>query len=232
VEDADGARVHSVKMPRVLPTLVLFAAGAAAVLSAAGAADERELHLSKFNHVYSDLAGQLAPLEAPPVTVQLASSHQTILVKDNVVKLRPLGGGRFAGSLSVNVLGKGDVTADVDFGGGASQRLNDELLVPPQWVEVAGIVRMSRAQGGYRIVTEQLPKTVKVAIRSHLVGQLLQVCSGASLLTLGSLDCNPVADELENPALPLPAPGSEFFLADADLTANDRQALDELLASR
>ena len=229
MEDADGAGIHSVRMRR-LPIGLLLAADGVTALAATAAVGEQELHLTRFNKVYSDLAGKLAPVEAPPVTVRLSSSHQTILVKDNVVKLRPLGGGRFVGSLSVDVLGKGDVTADVDFGGGATQRLSDELLVPPQWVEVEGVVRISRAQGGYRLVTEQLPKAVKVAIRSHLVGQLLELCSGASLLTLGSLDCKPVADELENPALPLPPPGSEFFLADADLTPADREALDGLLA--
>jgi len=70
-----------------------------------------------------------------------------------------------------------------------------------------------------------------VAIRSRLVGRLLDTCAGAALLSFGSLDCDPVAAALESPEVPLPAAGSEFFLSDSDLTADDRAAFDDLLAA-
>jgi hypothetical protein len=200
---------------------------------AAGAAEPvaTELRLTKLNRVYEDVAGEVPPYVFDPVTVRLRSDNQKIVLKDNRIRLTPLGGDRFAGRVELDLLGMGDLTADVDLGG-SSRRFRDELLLPPQTVTVEGEARLARVDGGYRIVVEKAPKDVPVTIRSRLIGQVLETCAGAALLTFGALDCEPLAAALETPRVPLPEPGTELFLADADLTEENRTALDALLARR
>jgi hypothetical protein len=188
-----------------------------------------ELRLTGLNKTYSDLTTEVAPIRMDPVVVHLSSPRHSIVLKENRIRLTPLGDGRFRARTELDVLGKGDLVADVDLAGG-TRRLTDEVVLPPQTVAVEGIVKLARGEGGYVVTTEELPKELPVAIRSRMVGDILSLCAGASLLTLGSLDCDPMAQALENPRLPLPPPGSQFLLADADLTAEDRAAIDALLA--
>jgi hypothetical protein len=219
-----------VALLRRLPLSLLMLAAATGAGATEASAAPTELRFSKMNRVYQDLAGEMAPLRYDPVTVKLSSPKQSVLIKDNRITLTPLGGGRFSGRVEIDFLGKGDLVADVDLGG-RTQRLADEVLLPPQHLTLDGVARIARVDGGYRVTSEQLPASLPVEIRSKLVNDLLGICSGAALLSLGSLDCAPLEKELERPSLPLPAAGSVFFLADADLTDDDRAALDGLLAT-
>lgn len=212
---------------RRLPLALLLLAAA---VTAEAATAATELRLSKLNRVYQDLAAEIAPLRYDPVTVKLSSPRQAVLIKDNRITLTPLGGGRFSGRVEIDVLGKGDLVADVDLGG-RSQRLADEVLLPPQHLTLDGVARIARVAGGYRVTSEQMPASLPVEIRSKLVNDLLGLCSGAALLSLGSLDCAPLERGLERPNVPMPAAGSVFFLADEELTDGDRAALDGLLAA-
>lgn len=211
-------------------SLAVIAAALVAVLSLAAAPrTARELRLEKMNRVYTDLVGELAPFAAGPVSVRLSSPRQIVSVRDHVARLTPTGGGRVEGTLEIDLLGKGELIADLDLAG-SPQRMTDELLLPPQKVTVEGAARLSRVAGGYRVVTERLPAKVPVAIRSRLVNQIVSACEGAALLSLGALDCAPLTAALERPSIPLPAAGGEYFLSDAELTDADRARLDELIA--
>lgn len=213
---------------RALPILLTAVLAASLPLAAA---EPTELRFSRFNRVYEDLAGELAPIEAPPVVIRLSSPSQRLLVKENVTRLRPLGGGRFAGTVELELLGKGRLVAEVDLAG-APQRLDDEVLLPRQRLAIEGVARIERVDGGYRVVPEELPPSIRVEIRSQIVNQLLGVCAGASLLSLGSLDCGPVEQALQRPEIPLSGQVGELFLADGELTDEERRSLDELLAER
>jgi hypothetical protein len=212
-------------------TLALaLSVGLAAVAPGVAEAPAHELELEKLNRVYTDLVGELAPLAFDPVTVRLSSPRQTVLVRDHKVALRPLGGGRAEGRLEIELLGKGEIVADVDLGGSVS-RLADELILPPQRIALDGGVRLARGDGGYRVVPERMPASVRIEIRSGLIDRVVAACEGAALLSLGAIDCEPVRGSLERPAIPLPAAGGELFLADAELTDDDRAALDALIAA-
>ena len=218
----------SAKPRSIVPLLCAWVVAGGTV---AAVAAPTELRLTRFNRIYEDVAGEMPPLRLDPLVVRLASPHQAVLLKQNRIELTPLGGNRFASRVELDLLGKGELVADVDFGGNV-QRFTDELVLPPQTVAVTGVVRIARGDGGYRVVAEQLPREVPITIRSRLVGQVLELCAGASLLTLGALDCEPVAAAIERPKVPLPEPGTEMFLADGDLTDGERAALDALLAGR
>lgn len=206
----------------VAATAILLAAGA-------GLGQPLDLRLEALNRVYQDVAGEFPPLDLSPVVVRLSSPHQSILLKQNRIRLERLDGARFAARVELDLLGKGDLIADVEFAG-STRQLTDELLVPRQTLAVEGIVQISRVGGGFRVVTEKLPRDLAVAIRSRLVGQVLELCGGAALLTFGQIDCDAVAAALENPRVPLPGPGFEYLLADRDLDAEQVQALEALLA--
>jgi hypothetical protein len=202
---------------------------ASLLASVPAAAPAATLEFERLNRTYTDVAGELAPLRLEPLVVRLASPAQTIVVHSHEVALEPLGGGRFRAAVTVELSGKGQLLADLDFGGGTPQRLADELVLPPQTLALAGEVEIARVAGGYRATALALPPALRIEIRSRLVGEILDACSGLALLSLGALDCTPVAEALERPRVPLPGPGAELFLADADLTAADRAALDRLI---
>jgi hypothetical protein len=213
-------------------SLLRSAAATVALASLAGAAAAApvELRLTKYNRVYEDLAGELAPLEFPPARIQLSSPSQAIVVKENVTRLRPLGGGRFGGELEIELLGKGRLIVDLDLGGGV-QRLEDEVLMPRQRLTIAGVARIERAAGGFRVRLEQLPTAVRVEIRSRLINDVIDLCGGASLLSLGALDCRPLQQALERPEVPLTGVAGELFLPDGELTDGERAELAALLAA-
>ncbi len=211
-------------------TVRLAALPLLATLLVAAAPAPRELRFESFNRVYTDLVGELAPFALDPVTVKLSSPKQILLVRDHVARLVPLGGGRVEGTLEIELLGKGSLVADLDLAGRVS-RLADDLILPPQRVRLDGAARLERAAGGYRIVAERMPRQVRVEVRSRLIDQVVGLCEGASLLTLGSVDCGPVRGALERPAVPLGDGGGEFFLADSELAAADRAELDALIAA-
>jgi hypothetical protein len=208
-----------------------FVALVALALAAPTAAAERELRLEGFNRVYTDLVGGLAPFGADPLTLRLSSPSQTVLVRENVARLVPLGDGRAEGSLEVELLGKGRLVALLELAGRES-RFEDDLILPPQRIRLEGAVRIARVEGGYRILAERAPDTVEVEIRSQLANRLVSTCEAAALLSFGALDCAPVTAALERPRVPLPAAGHEFFLSDADLDDGDRAELDALIAAR
>lgn len=188
-----------------------------------------ELRLSKYNRVYEDLAGELAPLDYPPVRIRLSSPRQAVLIKDNLAALEPLGNGRFGGRMEIEFLGKGQLEVDVEIGE-STRHLEDEVLLPRQRLAVDGEVRIVRAAGGYRVMVERLPPSLRVEIRSRLINEILDLCGGAALLTLGALDCDPLAQALERPEVPLEGLARELFLPDAELTDGERATLDALLA--
>jgi hypothetical protein len=198
---------------------------------AASAAAAAELRVGKYNRVYEDVAGELAPIEMPPVRIRLSSPSQAIVVKENLARLEPLGGGRFGGRFELELLGKGRLVVDLDLAG-RPQRLEDEVLLPRQRIAIDGEARIERVEGGYRVRPEKLPPAVRVEVRSRLINEVLDLCGGAALLTLGALDCGPLQLALERPEVPLSGVAGELFLPDADLTSDERAAVDALLAAR
>lgn len=212
-------------MRRALPFVSLALALATGT---AGAAETGPFAFEKLNRSYSDLVGELPPIAFDPVTVTLASPSQTLLVRSHRAWLAPRGDGSFDGRLEIDLMGKGALTADVDLAG-TRQRLTDELVLPPQTLALVARVRLERVEGGYRIHARGLPARLEVAIQSKLVNDILSLCDGAALLTLGALDCGQLARSLTRPAVPLPAE-ADYYLTDADLTPADRARLDALIA--
>lgn len=207
----------------LLAVVALLGSAAAAVGDELPAA----LEFERLNRAYSDFAPELASWSDGAVGVRLQSPKQSLVLRGHRIRLTPLPGGLFAGALELDLLGKARMIADLELGP-LAERFDEEVVVPPQTVVVAGKVRMRRIEGGYRIDAIELPPAVEISIQSATLNAVLALCDQASILSLGSLDCGGLGPALTRPRLPIPA-GQSFELADDDLTADDRRELDALL---
>ncbi|HSM51493.1 MAG TPA: hypothetical protein VLA75_08835 [Thermoanaerobaculia bacterium] len=203
----------------LLPALALPAAGG-------------DFSFSRFNRSYQDLVSEAPPYEAGGLVLRLRSPSQTLILQSHLLSLEPAGDGTWRAALVASFLGKGRLIADLDLGG-ATQRLEDELVVPRQQIELAARVRIERRADGYRFEALELPPSLPVEIRSQLGNSLLALCETAALFSLGSLDCAALERRLQQVDVPLPppGPGAELFLPLADLTAEERTAFDAFLAA-
>ncbi|MEO8503054.1 MAG: hypothetical protein ABI609_04070 [Acidobacteriota bacterium] len=195
-------------------------------VSAANAADHA-LTFSLLNKSYTNLAGDLEPITQGPLTVRPSSPKNVLVLKDNRLTLRPVTGqaGVQDAHLELDVLGKGWLVADVE-AAGVETRFQDELSIPPQTLSFDGQVRLERVDGGYRATAVQAPKHVEVVVKSKLLENLVSWCESMSALPFSGLDCNGLERSISHVALPLPAAGATYFLADSDLTAEERGLLD------
>lgn len=207
--------------------LALFAGTVGAAATGFAAAEERAFSFSKLNHTYENLVGDLQPISQGPLTVELSSPGHTVILKSNKLVLSPLPAGAQQARLELELMGKGQIVADVE-GAGLETRLQDELFVPPQTVALQGKIKMRRVAGGYEVTPLELPPKVEVKIQSKLSNDLLTLCGGVAIFT--GLDCAGLERALSVAAVPLPAAGGAYLLPDEDLTDADRAALDAWLA--
>ena len=207
-----------------LPALAL------AVAAIAGApARGEELQFEKLNRSYEDFAPALERFEETGVKVTLASPKQVVVLRSHRIRLRPLAGGLFAGELELDVQGKGRLIADVEFGP-LRERFDEEVLVPPQTLALAGKVRMRRVEAGYDVEAIELPREIAVAVQSPTLNAILSLCDQAAILAFGSIDCRDLDRALSRPKVPIPS-GQSFTLQDVDLAEEDRRELDALIAA-
>ena len=156
-----------------------------------------------------------------------ASPKNVLVLKDNRLTLHPVAGqaGVQDAHLELEILGKGWLVADVE-AAGVETRFQDELSIPPQTLTFDGQVKLERVDGGYRATAMQAPKHVEVVVKSKLLENLVSWCESMSALPFSGLDCNGLERSISHVALPLPAAGATYFLADSDLTAEERGLLD------
>jgi hypothetical protein len=206
----------------ILGSVVMIATGS---LSAA----EAPIELEGFNRTYTDLVGELEPYRADPIQVQLRSPSQRLTVRSNRIRAVQGPDGDLVGQLELDIVGRGALVADVDLGG-VRQTFSDELILPPQTLVIPGRARLTRVEGGYRVRVEELPERVPVLVQSRLASSVINLCDTAQMLTLGAVSCDGLEEALTRPAVPIPREAGEVYLADAELDATDRAALDRLVA--
>jgi hypothetical protein len=193
-----------------------------------GAAVPGQFQFQRLNRGYSEVAPEILPIEEGPVTIRLSSPRNNLIVRNHLLRLEPGAGNSFSADLRIEFMGKGWLVADVDVAG-AGTRLQDEVLVPPQALEMQGRVRMRRVRGGYEVTPEQLPRRISVRIQSGVGRKIVNLCDGVSSLPFTSFDCASLEQRLSRAVVPLPAAGESFLLEDADLTPQERQQLDGYL---
>lgn len=215
----------------LIPNSTLAAAPAERTTAAATpATTPARFSFDSLNRTYHFDDSDLAPVRQGPVTIHLSSPRNVLILKDHSVTLVPLSDGTFRASVGVDLLGSGDLVANLVTAAGTSSRLEDLVVVPRQTVRLDGRVRFSRVADGWDVTALSLPRQVEIDIQSRLAGSLVSLC-GQMAVFLG-LDCDGLDRSLSRAEVPLPEPGSVFFLPEEDLSAAEAATLDAYLGFR
>jgi hypothetical protein len=188
----------------------------------------REFSFPKLNRTYKDLVSDFAPIQQGAMTLTLSSPSQTVLLKSNNVTLTPRGDGSYDARVALEFLGKGALTGDLEMAGQGT-RLQDELIVPQQTVELTGRVRIEKAETGYSIETLALPAELGLTVKSQIAARFVTWCDRISLVPFTNLDCAGLERSMSDIKVPLPPAGETYVLPFEELGEEERAALDAYL---
>lgn len=183
--------------------------------------------LSQLNGVWVDMVADLAPIKRGPMTVTVSSPHHRVAVHRNQVRLVPQGDGRVAAFFEIEFEGEGELIADLQ--AGVKTRVEDEVTVPRQTLDLEGVVHLAAEPDGIRITFEEMPEAVEIRIESRLLGQLVRACSGFGSF-LG-IDCESFGRDLESQRIPIPPAGESVLLPNEYLTEAERAIFERLAGS-
>lgn len=226
---SDGQRWTSSRWRRgVLGVVFGLVATALGATVGASSPEGATLSFPSLNRTYHMDGSEIEPVRQGRVTVHLSSPANTLVVKGHSVELQPLADGSYRSRVVLDLLGKGDLVARFEAGeGGASSPMRDEIVVPRQTLDLEGRVRFRRVPSGWEVTALELPREVKVDIRSRLGNSLVATCE--QLAAFLGLDCTGLDRGLSRVDVPLPDPGSVFLLEEADLTDEETRLLDAYL---
>ena len=214
--------------------LLMLAALATCVGTLAAEEPDTYTHVltsDRVNGVHSDLESDLAPIEVGPVKVVLTSPTHTLEVFEHELSLGPGKDGADAASLRVRYQGQAYLVAELEVAGMTSD-IDDNIELPLQETEIAGLVEIAKEGDGYRVTALEAPSHVEIQVESDLAGQLGMLCRGFALLAMGNVDCEAVDQAMSVIRVPLPEPGEEFFIAGEDLTELEREQIESYLRQR
>jgi hypothetical protein len=186
-----------------------------------------EFEFARLNRTYSQFVDQLQPVVLGPVEVLLRSPQHRLELARHHATLEPAADGTHDIRLSIELSGSGTINAILR-AAGLEGKLDDELVLPRQTLQMAGRIRLARSPAGYSIALVEAPPSVAVRIESQLAGRLVPLCRQMALV-LVRFDCAALSDALSNVQVPLPGPGTEFALPIEELGPEEVKALDRYL---
>ena len=181
--------------------------------------------------VHQDLAADLEPVAIGPLTVRLTSPNHSLEVLEHELSLGPGPDGSDAAGLRARYRGHAHLVAELEVGGVTSE-LEDDIVLPLQETEVAGLVDIDEVEGGFRVVALEGPSHVEIRVESNLAEKLGLLCRGFAVLAMGNVDCGALDQAMSVVRVPLPEPGEEFFIGRGDLTEHERRQIDRYLRQR
>ena len=185
------------------------------------------LEFPRLNDTFRDMAPEIAPVSTAGLTIRLSSPSNSLTIRSHKLELEPLGDSRHRFHGWVDFLGKADLVAE--FASGLPGGVEDQVLLPIQEVEIEGEIDFVKMPGGYDVTVRQLPAHVEIAMQSRLANQLVSLCDVLTILTRG--DCSGLDAAFSQVRLPMPASGEKYFIADDQLTPEERQVFDRYLDS-
>ena len=197
------------------------------LLGGGAAAGADEFSFERLNRTWEGFITDLSPVEVGQARVLLSSPTHSLTILRHSARLRPDGRGGHHVDLELRFGGRGTIDADIEFGRIRS-RLSDELVVPPQTLQLSGRVAIRTSDDGYLVTTTELPATVTVTIQSQLARQLFSLCRQMALV-LVNMDCETLEDSLTNLQVPMPAPGQTYLLPLEELTGDERKLFEAYL---
>ncbi len=191
---------------------------------------QEEIEFELLNTTYEGLDSGLEPIREGPLTIALSSPEHRLTVYSNRLTLRRNESGHWDAEVAIELDGEGRLVADVE-GAGVRQRFVDDVAVPRQTVEASGEVSVESIADGYVFTLERPGPAVTLEIRSGLAEQIVGICRAIALLPLFDLGCDRLERGLSIARIPMPEVGTRFFLPQANLTAEEREALEAILAT-
>ena len=181
----------------------------------------------RLNDTFRNLAPDIMPVSAAGLTINLRSPSNSLTVRSHDLELEPLGAARYRFHGRVDFLGEADLVAE--FAAGVPGEIEDRVLLPGQVVELDGEVDLVKMPGGYDLTTRRMPAALELEMQSRLGGQVVKLCDMMSFFSGG--DCSGLGTAFGKMRVPLPPPGETYFLADEQLTPEERQLIDGYLAA-
>lgn len=197
------------------------------MLGVAASARPAEFEFAKLNRVYSQFVDQLEPVVLGPVEVLLRSPRHQLQLSRHHAWLEPAAEGTHRIRVEIELQGSGTIDA-VLRAAGLEGKLEDELTLPLQTLQMDGRIRLARSPTGWQIALVEAPESVEVVIQSQLAGRLVPVCRQMALV-LVNFDCGALEQALSRIQVPLPAPGTEFLLPIEEVSPEEAKALDRYL---
>lgn len=201
--------------------------------ASAASAPSITLVFERFNQTFVDTVDEIAPIHKGPLVIRPSSPHHRLTVVSHSVELAARGDLHDL-VVTMRFHGEAELVMQVETAG-VPMTLEDEVSVPEQEKRVDAVIRLERAESGegFDITTVELPKDLQVEIESRLAGQIVSLCRAVTMFSLSDAGCDGLELALANPRVNLPPPGSEYYLADSELTPDElRRLLDYLSAAR
>jgi hypothetical protein len=194
------------------------------LLLAAGPAPGEVFTFPSLDRTYRDVASDLGTVQEGFLTFEVTSPANTLVVTGHRLTLAPSPAGGWAAELELEVRGAADLLLRPASGGKEGVAFRDQVVVPPQRLQMAGRLAVEPASAGFRVTVLEAPPTLQVAIESQLGGQLLGFCEGLTAF-LGGADCGALERALSSVAVPLPRPGTRIDVPAGVLTEEEAAGL-------
>lgn len=205
----------------------LLAAGAPDGRAAEPAAPAPEaIEIGYLNRTWTNLEGEVNPVEEGPISVRLTSPSHRVTVHRNRLALRAGEWGDPAARMEAEFEGEGDLVADVG-GGPFATSFSDRVAAPRQSVRVEGRARVARDPEAYTVTLVDGPPSAPVEIRSAVIGEIVSLCEDIGWLA--ALDCEHLRASLSTVHVPLAGRDRSVRLPRAELTAAERAYLDRFV---
>ena len=225
-----GARSPAVSSIVPLVAGLLFCLAASASAIAEQRPESTTFRFERLDRTYTAFVEELAPIEVDSLTIVLRSPDHSMTIERHSAQLSPLGSSEYETIVRFSFQGRGVLDADVKIGLVESQ-LQDEIVLPPQSLRLAGRVRIESSEEGYTItLLESHQETAEVRIESRLAGRIIPLCKQLALV-LVNLGCDVLEEAFSVIGVPIPAPGTIFFLPREELTDQEAGEFDAYLAS-
>lgn len=210
-----------------VPCLATVAFLAAAPLLAAGAGVD--FPFDRVYGTYENVRLEAEPASAGAVNLSLSSPQNSVTLESGSLRLEPAPNGEHKAVLRVDFSGEGQLVTEVEVGA-VPARFEDYVRFPRQAHQITAWVTISSDEEGYRIVTRELPESVRIELESSRAAAVGGFCRQVSLFLAGEAACDKLESMLSNPSVPLPEPGSEYLLRRSVLTPAEVERLDLYLA--
>lgn len=185
------------------------------------------IEIRSVNREYAQLNAPIVPITQGPFTIKVASPQHSLRVHANRLDLEKVGD-RLAARFEVDFEGFGHLIADIEGPNNYQTHLEDRVIAPRQKVRSAADVRLVKAANGYYLtLLQSTSSTIDVVVESGLVGQVVGACRLFEVIpALGLLGCNALESALTTLRIPMPRAGTNWLIANDQLTESERRFFD------